>query len=108
MPYNYDFSDLQNIHETEIHLGGWIDPIFIEYGLGMYQTTPSYFWRVKGTQHTFVIPVLRMNFLSQGNYNEHFKEVLQKFREDYIQWKEEGFSTDWGVEYQKQFSRFIA
>ena len=108
MPYNHDFLDLQNIRETEIHLEGWVDPVFIEYGLGIYQTTPSYYWRVKGTKHTFVIPVLRMNFLSQGDYEKHFTEVLQKFREDYIQWKEEGFNTDWGQEYRNQFSRFIA
>ena len=108
MPFNHDFSDIQNIREIEIHPEGWIDPIFVEYGLGIYQTTPSYYWRVKGTQHTFVIPVLRMNFLSSGDYEKHFKEVLGKFREDYIQWKEEGWIFDWSQEYRQQFSRFIS
>jgi hypothetical protein len=108
MPYNHDFSDIRNIKELEIHPKGWIDPLFVEYGLGMHGNVPSYFWRVKGTKHTFVIPALRMNFLSSGNYNEHFKEVLEKFREDYISWSKEGFIPQWSQEYREQFSRFIS
>ena len=108
MPFNHDFVDIQNIREVELHVEGWVDPIFVEYGLGIHQTTPSYFWRVKGTKHTFVIPVLRMNFLSSGDYKKHFSEALKKFREDYIEWKEEGFISEWEKEYHQQFSKFIA
>ena len=107
MPYNHDFSNLQNIAETEILLEGWIQPIFVECGLGIHGTTPSYFWRVKGTKHTFVIPVLRMNFLSQGDYKKHFSDILTKFRDDYLQWFNNEFNTEWGREYHQQFVRFI-
>ena len=108
MPFNHDFADIQNIREVELHVEGWVDPIFVEYGLGVHQTTPSYFWRVKGTQHTFVIPILRMNFLSSGDYEKHFKEALSQFRQDFLEWKEGGFASDWAKEYRTQFSRYIA
>jgi hypothetical protein len=108
MPFNHDFSDIQNLRSAELHVEGWVDPIFVEYGLGMHQGTPSYFWRVKGTKHTFVIPVLRMNFISSGDYETHFKDALRQFCTDYLEWKEEGFTTEWSQEYRTQFSRFIA
>jgi hypothetical protein len=108
MPYNHDFSDIRNIRESEIHPKGWIDPLFVEYGLGMHGNVPSYFWRVKGTKHTFVIPVLRMNFLSSGDYEKHFEESLQTFREDYISWSKEEWNSPWAREYKEQFSRFIS
>ena len=108
MPYNHDFSGLENVRQVEISPSGWISPIQIEYGVGFHGAIPSYFWRVKGTTHTFIIAISRMNFLSSGNYNEHFKEVLEKFRGDYKEWAGEGFNTEWGVEYKKQFSRFIS
>jgi len=106
MPNNYDFSTLREIKTMEIYPAGWINPLIIEYGIGDH-TIPSFFWRVKGTQHTFIIPAIRMDYLSSGNYNEHFTEVLEKFREDYISWKKEGFFSDWMSEYRNQYGSFI-
>ena len=108
MPYNHDFSSIKNIRKAGINPEGWINPIFVEYGIGLHGNMPSYFWRVQGTQHTFVIPVLRMNFLSSGEYEKHFQEVLQKFRDDYIEWSREGWQTGWSREYRNQFSRYIS
>ena len=108
MPYNHDFSDIKNVRQVEINPEGWIGPLYIEYGMGLHGNTPSYFWRVRGTKHTFVIPVLRMNFLSSGNYEKHFEETLKIFREDYISWAKEGWSSAWSKEYREQFSRFIS
>lgn len=108
MPYVYDFSKLSTIQQMEVHPEGWVEPLFVEYGMGVHGSTPSYFWRVKGTKHTFVIPVLRMNFLSSGNYEKHFSETLSQFREDYISWAKTGFEVPWMLEYKNDFSKFIS
>ena len=108
MPYIYDFSKLTTIQQMEVHPMEWVEPLFVEYGMGIHGTTPSYFWRVKGTKHTFVIPVLRMNFLSSGDYEKHFNEALESFREDYVDWSKQGWVTEWMQEYKKDFSRYIS
>jgi hypothetical protein len=108
MPNNYDFSEIKTVHQIEVHPKGWVEPLFVEYGMGMHVTVPSYFWRVQGTKHTFVIPVMRMNFLSSGDYEKHFNEALETFREDYIDWSNQGWITDWMQEYRSDFSRFIS
>lgn len=110
MPHNFDFSKIENIKTLDVKVDGWIYPLYIEYGIYDGIETggvPSYYWRVKGTFHTFVIPVLRMDFLSSGNYRQHFENALKIFKEDYLQWRNEGFITEWAREYNQQFSRFI-
>jgi|AntAceMinimDraft_6_1070360.scaffolds.fasta_scaffold46428_2 hypothetical protein len=107
MPHKADFSVITNIKEMRINPEGWIDPITVEYGLGMKYNIPSYFWRVKGTEHTFTIPISRFEFLSSGNYGEHFEMVLKKFREDYLEWKNSGFEVEWQREYRDQYNRYI-
>jgi len=106
MPNNYDFSKLKFVNEIEINPIGWVNPLIIQYGIGGYPED-SYFWKVKGTSHTFVIPAKRINYITLGNYDKHFEEALQLFREDYISWSEEGFRIDWQQEYYEQFRRFI-
>lgn len=106
MPNNVDFSKFATINTIEVNPIGWINPITIEYGISD-DAMPFYCWRVKGTKHTFIIPVLRMDFLSSGDYKKHFENALEIFREDYISWKEEGFKTDWAKEYRDQYNRFI-
>jgi len=110
MPNNFDFSELKNVKTIEVNPQGWVIPLYVEYGIGddiRSYGEISYFWRVKGTQHTFVIPIIRMDFLSSGDYKKHFEDALETFREDYINWKNEGFITEWSREYDKQYSRFI-
>jgi len=107
MPNNYDFSTLNDIKEIRIYPQGWVNPILVEYGIGQHGESQSYFWRVKGTKHTFVIPVLRMNYITEGNYEEHFQEALEGFREDYKRWAEKEWGTDWMQGYHRDFSRFI-
>ena len=108
MPNNCDFKEVKNIQEKRLDIEGWISPLIIEYGTGFEGGVPSYFWRVKGTSHTFVIPILRMDFLSKGDYESHFIETLKTFRIDYIKWSSEGFYTDWMQEYHKMFQSFIS
>jgi len=111
MPHNFDFSSLNNIKTMEVHPEGWIDPLIVEYAVSANENTfngiPSYLWRVKGTQHTFTIPVSRIDFVSQGDYKTHFENALEIFRDDYLTWKEQGFSTPWAREYREQFHKYI-
>ncbi|MFW6311046.1 MAG: hypothetical protein ACOC1K_02300 [Nanoarchaeota archaeon] len=107
MPNNYDFSKLKEVERVLVNPEGWDSPLYVEYGLGEYASKPSYFWRVQSTQHTFVIPVIRMDFLSSGNYVKHFKEALESFREDYKSWEEKGINTSWVNEYRQQYSNLI-
>jgi hypothetical protein len=111
MPNNYDFSKLENIKTMEIRPQGWVNPLTIEYGVD-FALSSDYFWRVKGTDHTFVIPVSRMDYISSGDYEKHFQEVLEKFAEEYRGWKErgfkiEGFDVPWMREYEDQYRNFI-
>lgn len=111
MPHNFDFSKIENIKTIEVNPQGWITPLNVEYGMyedaNVYGGITSYFWRIKGTLHTFVIPISRMDYISSGDYKKHFENALESFREDYLTWKEEGFGTEWAKEYYRQYSRFI-
>mgnify|MGYP007128596568 CR=1 FL=1 len=108
MPYNFDFNKLLNVKTVEVEAEGWITPLYVEYGFSPFsEVSMACNWRVKGTQHTFVIPLTRLDFISKGNYAQHFKEVLEQFREDYIDWKNKGFSEKWMQEYKQQYSSYI-
>lgn len=107
MPNFYDFSKVNNKKEIIVNPEGWVNPLTIEYGTSYYGETISYFWRVKGTKHTFIIPVIRMDYLTEGNYHEHFEEALSSFREDYKIWEKEKWKTSWMQQYREDYSSFI-
>ena len=106
MPNIRDFSTLTHTKSLGLNPSGWINPTIIEYGLS---TDPvnSYFWRVKGTIHTFIIPTIRLDFLSEGDYKKHFESTLEQFREEYLFWATQNFYLPWQREYEKQFNCFI-
>jgi len=108
MPHNYNFDEINDLKVVEIKPDGWISPLFVEYGSALYGGVSSYFWRVKGTKHTFVMPIMRMDFLSKGDYVKHFEEVLSAFRDDYIGWSEEGWYAGWMQEYREQYKNFVS
>jgi len=108
MPNDYNFESIRDLKVVEVNPEGWISPLFVEYGSFLHGGIPSYFWRVRGTKHTFVIPILRMDFLSKGEYVKHFEETLSSFREDYIGWSKEGWYADWMQEYREQYKNFIS
>lgn len=111
MPYIYDFSKIKDIKTLDVSPFGWTVPLLVEYGRhsdpNIMAGLPVYFWRVKGTLHTFTILVSRLQYLSSGNYKKHFEDALETFREDYIEWKKSNFEADWQKEYRQQYSRFI-
>ena len=106
MPNYYDFSKLDNVKETRVIANGWV-PLIVEYGVGYHGELLSYYWRIKGTKHTFVIPIIRMDYLTEGDYNSHFREALESFREDYLGWIEEQFYAPWMCEYRDIYEKYI-
>ena len=106
MPNNFDFSGLKFKKDLSIFPAGWVNPLYIEYAIGNYPDI-NYYWRVKDTLHTFVIPAKRLNYITLGNYEKHFEEALLAFREDYISWAKDGFYLEWQREYYEQYHRFI-
>jgi len=106
MPNNKDFSLLENVKLIECNPKNWVNPLIIELGIS-YDNGPTYFWRVKGTTHTFMIAVLRLDYLSNGNYKQHFEEILENFREEYLKWLQQNFDMPWMQEYAKQYHNFI-
>ena len=109
MPNSCDFSNLKNVRTIKINSEGWITPILIEYGIGYPETedSPHYYWRIRGTDHTFIIPMARLDYISSGDYGKHFSEALEGFRADFFEWKRTGFSAPWMQEYRDQFSKYI-
>lgn len=111
MPFNYNFNNVNNIKTIEINPNGWVNPIIIEYGIGRpkpYDNFPSVIWRIKGTTHCFTIYEPRINFISKGDYANHFKETLEKFKEDYLSWEDEKYKgCKWVNDYREQFGKFI-
>jgi len=110
MPNNVDFSKLEDIKTIEVNPEHWISPLYVEYGVSeevSQYATICYFWRVKGTEHTFIIPVTRLDYISSGDYKKHFENALEIFRDDYLIWASENFIYDWSKEYKDQFSKFI-
>lgn len=108
MPNNYDFSRIKDVKDIEVNPDGWVNPLLVEYGISIHGEIESYYWRVKGTKHTFVIPIIRMDYLNQGNVKEHFEEALEGFREDYKGWANEGWYAPWMRAYREDFSKFIS
>ena len=109
MPNKQDFSIFKDIRSIRLdEVDGWVTPLYVEYGSGFHGGVPSYFWRVRGTEHTFVIPIMRMDFLSKGDYEAHFKEALSGFRKDYKEWADTGFVHEWMQEYREQYGDFIS
>jgi hypothetical protein len=106
MPKIYDFGKLRNVKIIEVNPLGWVSPLFIEYGIDD-EGMPSCCWRVKGTKHTFIIPIGRLDYLSEGNYKTHFEKTLEGFRKEYLEWREESFYTGWQQQYKEEYSLFI-
>jgi hypothetical protein len=51
MPNNFDFKNIKNIKTIRIYPSGWINPLYVEYGIcddTDVKGIPSYCWRVEG------------------------------------------------------------
>jgi len=110
MPNIVDFDTIKDIKTLLVQPKGWTKPLYIEYGVGLhYSVTPSYYWRVKGTTHTFIIPISRFHYVTAGKYEKHFEEALEGFRTEYLEWEKENFQgAEWQEDYRKEYSKFIS
>jgi len=107
MPNFYDFGTLDEVKTIKINPKGWVNPLTIEYGFADLAGITC-LWRIKGTKHTFSIPILRLNFVSSGDYAKHFTEVLERFKEtDYDSWREKQFAVQWMREYEAEYRNYI-
>lgn len=106
MPNFKDFGDLWGKSELSVTPHKW-KPIKIEYGYSYVGTLINMFWRVKGTRHTFRIPVNQLNEHSQGNYEKHIEEFLEIFRNEYLSWVAQGLSEEWMREYHNEYKNCI-
>ncbi len=106
MPFRKDFKELWGHGELNVKPDKWT-PLIIEYGYGYVGTLINMFWRVKGTSHTFRIPINQLNEISKGDYENHIEEFLKIFREDYLTWAAQGFSEEWMREYHREYRNHI-
>ena len=100
--------DVNEINLIEVKPKGW-ESVVIEYGVAPMGISShlQMCWRVQNTEHVFTIP---LNFLYEttgGDYGPHFKEVLEQFRRDYLEWYKLGFREKWMQNYRRQFDKFI-
>lgn len=100
--------DLHSITETEVSPKGWY-PVTIEYGVSQLGQSQSWqmCWRVKGTDQVFRIPLEVFYENAQEDYEGHFKEVLETFRIDYLDWYKQGFPEPWMQRYRRMFKDYI-
>jgi hypothetical protein len=107
MPHHCDFSEFDKIYEIEIDVIGWVSPLNIEYSYVMDFEDTKLYWRVKGTTHTFTIPVTELNKISKGNITQHLQQALTVFRDDVVKWTVEGLKEKWMREYSYMYRNFI-
>ena len=98
---NINDSDFKK--KTSFFLAGWSGLIKIEYGF--YRS--DLIWRVKNTNHIFQIDLRTIIEHHNYDYDAHFKLVLNKFREDFISWVNEGLNEKWMENYFHQFKNLI-
>ena len=100
-------SDVKDLQELKVQPKGWY-PVTIEYGIAPLGQSFDFqmCWRVKGTEHVFRIP-LKVFYELANDHEEHFIQVLETFRVDYLDWYKQGFREEWMQNYRRQFKNFI-
>lgn len=93
-------------NEIKMIVPGW-KSLIIEYSTEIVDGISYLCWRIKGTEHVFRIQTAIVYQNHGINFEEHFRVTLIKFREDYIQWKNEDFTLDWMKRYERIFKNYI-
>jgi len=106
MPFIKDFSTLTGKGSFDIDVPKW-SPITIEYGYEYMSVMLYFFWRIKGTSHTFKISYTDLMELTRGDYEKHISEFLSEFRNEYLGWAADGFQADWMRDYHQQYRNLI-
>jgi hypothetical protein len=106
MPFVKDFSNLTGKGSFDLEIPNW-SPLTIEYGYEYMSVMLYFFWRIRGTTHTFKINYMELMELTQGNYDEHISEFLSEFRKEYLGWATNGFQAEWMRDYHQEYRNFI-
>jgi hypothetical protein len=106
MPFVKDFSSLIARSEFSLDVPKW-KPLTIEYGYEYINEVLAFYWRVKGTTHTFWAFYHQVAQDANGKHDEHIKTILETFRTDYLGWLFSGLTESWMREYHEQYKNFI-
>jgi hypothetical protein len=106
MPYHKNFEELYSRGEFSLQPEGW-EPLEIEYGYENIGSAQYFFWRVKGTRHTFRKAVSVLNQETGGDYEEAIKGFLEGFREEIMGWVMQKPIADWAREYVAEYNKWI-
>jgi hypothetical protein len=106
MPFVKDFSSLIARSEFSLEVPKW-KPLTIEYGYEYINEVLAFYWRVKGTTHTFWAFYHQVAQDANGKQDEHIKTILETFRTDYLGWLFSGLTESWMREYHEQYKNFI-
>lgn len=93
--------------ETSIIIPGWKTPLNIEYGIS---PNKEFLFKIKDIDFVFRVYLnIFYEDLKEINYNidEYIKNFLTMFRNDYIQWYENGFKEEWQRKYYNLFKNYI-
>ena len=60
MPFHQNFDELYGRGEIKVRPNGWED-LIIEYGYGDISNNQNFYWRIKGSKHTFRILLQLLN-----------------------------------------------
>jgi hypothetical protein len=106
MPFHKNFDELDYTGEYHVEPDGW-EPLTIEFGYENIGNAQYLFWRVKGTRHTFKLPVSQFTYQSNGDPGKYFREFLENFREEMLGWTVQGITAEWVYEYTKEYNSYV-
>ena len=87
---------------VSLEVPGWVK-LEIDYSLELQGGVSYLCWKVKNTEQIFKV-LATIVYENHGlAFSDHFSLTLQKFREDYLEWENQGFPEDWMKRYQKMF-----
>ena len=93
--------------KTILTVEGWQENLCIEYSTAIHAGISYLCWKIKDTEQLFRIQATIVYEKHSLKFSDHFSLTLKTFREDYLSWKEKGFTEDWMKRYYKIFNHLI-
>ncbi len=93
-------------NHVDIIVNGW-KPLRILYSYERISTANFLFWKIENTDKIFKILDTDLYRYSGTNLVNHFKDTLEKLREDYLIWEKLGFPEEWMKDYEKNYKNLI-
>jgi len=91
----------------ELEVEGWVGKLKINYSVDIHAGISYLCWKIEGTDQVFRIQASIVYENHGLNYSDHFSLTLKNFREDYLDWGNQGFPEEWMKRYQGMFQRLI-